>query len=121
MNMVVMFLVLYTLEALRDTWLPMPRFIRYVKLTKTGKNPRGACPFHSEQSPSFTVFPDTRRYKCFGCGASGDLFNFVMQREGWDMDTALRELAAQARVELPPQSVEEISFTFIIPTTFVEG
>lgn len=80
---------------------------RYVPLTKTGKNLRALCPFHNEQTPSFFVFPDSQRYKCFGCGASGDLFDFVMQREGWDMDTALRELAAQAGVVLSPQSAEE--------------
>ena len=80
---------------------------RYVPLTKTGKHLRGLCPFHNEQTPSFFVFPDSQRYKCFGCGTSGDLFDFVMQREGWDMDTALRELAAQAGVVLSPQSAEE--------------
>ena len=80
---------------------------RDVPLTKTGKNLRALCPFHNEQTPSFFVFPDSQRYKCFGCGASGDLFDFVMQREGWDMDTALRELAAQAEVILSPQSAEE--------------
>ena len=68
---------------------------RYVLLTKSGKNRRGLGPFHNEQTPSFFVFPDSQRYKCFGCGTNGDLFDFVMQREGWDMDTALRELAVR--------------------------
>jgi len=80
---------------------------RYVQLSRAGKNMRGVCPFHTENTPSFFVFTDTERFKCFGCGAGGDVFDFVMRREGWDMSTALRELAREAGVELTPLSAEE--------------
>ena len=49
----------------------------YVNLKRAGSNYVGLCPFHSEKTPSFTVFPDTQNFYCFGCGAGGDLINFV--------------------------------------------
>ena len=79
----------------------------YLPLTQSGKNLRGLCPFHTEQTPSFFVFPDTQRWKCFGCGAGGDLIDFVMRREGVDLTTALRELAAQAQIAWQPPSAAE--------------
>ena len=80
---------------------------RRVQLTRSGKHLRGLCPFHTEKTPSFFVFQDTQRYKCFGCGAGGDLVDFVMQLEGWDMQSTLRELAREAHIELRPLSPEE--------------
>ena len=64
-----------------------------VKLTRSGKNLRGLCPFHSEKSPSFFVTPDMQRYKCFGCGKSGDVLNFIQEYESLPFPDALQLLA----------------------------
>jgi DNA primase len=73
---------------------------RKVTLKKSGQTFKGLCPFHSEKTPSFIVFPDKGNYHCFGCGANGDVFSFVMKTENVDFPEALRQLAAQAGVEL---------------------
>lgn len=80
---------------------------RTVKLSRAGKQLRGLCPFHSEKTPSFFVFPDSQRWKCFGCGAGGDLIDFVMRLNGWTLPEALRELARAAGVELKPLTADE--------------
>jgi DNA primase len=73
----------------------------YVPLKKAGRNYKGLCPFHTEKTPSFVVFPDTQTWHCFGaCGTGGDIFRFIMQREGMDFSEALRELARRAGVPL---------------------
>ncbi len=75
----------------------------YVPLKKAGRNYKGLCPFHTEKTPSFVVFPDTQTWHCFGaCGTGGDVFRFMMQREGMDFSEALRELARRAGVPLSP-------------------
>ncbi|MGI6375967.1 MAG: DNA primase [Anaerolineae bacterium] len=73
----------------------------YVPLTKAGRNYKGLCPFHSEKTPSFIVFPETQTWHCFGaCGTGGDMFGFVMRRENVDFGEALRLLAERAGVQL---------------------
>jgi DNA primase len=80
---------------------------RGTKLQKTGRNFRGLCPFHTEKTPSFYVFPDRGSWRCFGsCGEGGDLFSFVQKRENLDFRTALRQLAAEPGVQLSAESSE---------------
>ena len=78
---------------------------KYVKLKRAGKNYAGLCPFHTEKTPSFIVSPDLQRYKCFGCGETGDIFNFVQKIENIDFPEALEKLAKQAGVELKKRKI----------------
>ncbi len=72
----------------------------YLPLKKAGKNFVALCPFHAEKKPSFTVSPDKQVWHCFGCGRGGDLFSFIMQKEGMDFAEALELLAERAGVTL---------------------
>ncbi|HEY8477651.1 MAG TPA: DNA primase, partial [Chloroflexota bacterium] len=74
---------------------------QHVPLKRVGRNYQALCPFHNERTPSFVVFPETGTWRCFGCGAGGDVFHFVMQRQGLTFAEALQVLAAQAGVTLP--------------------
>ena len=74
----------------------------YVKLKKAGKNYSGVCPFHNEKTPSFMVSPEIQRYKCFGCGKSGDIFNFIQEIETLDFNEALKKLAKDAGIKYEP-------------------
>ncbi|MFU8770887.1 MAG: DNA primase [Anaerolineales bacterium] len=80
-----------------------------VQLRRTGKNYTGFCPFHSNtRTPAFVVFPETGTWRCFGqCNDGGDIFGFVMKKEGWDFSEALRRLAERAGVVLRPPTPAE--------------
>ena len=78
-----------------------------VALKKAGTTFKGLCPFHGERTPSFVVTPARESWHCFGCGLGGDVFSFVMQREGIDFPEALRRLAARAGVELDERTSRE--------------
>ncbi len=73
-----------------------------MKLTRSGRQQKGCCPFHNEKTPSFYVYEDG--YHCFGCGAHGDAISFVMQIEGRGFPEAVQSLAAEAGLELPRAS-----------------
>ncbi len=75
----------------------------YVKLKKQGSSYFGLCPFHSEKSPSFSVSRDKQMYYCFGCGAGGNVFTFIMEYENYSFIEALKFLAQRAGVELPQE------------------
>ena len=80
-----------------------------VKLRKAGKSYSGFCPFHANsRTPAFAVFPDSGTWRCFGqCNEGGDIFKFVMKKEGWDFPQALQYLAQRAGVELEARTPEK--------------
>lgn len=79
----------------------------YVKLQKKGSSYFGLCPFHNEKSPSFSVSPSKQMYYCFGCGAGGNVFTFIMEYENYSFPEALKMLADRAGVALPEQEMDE--------------
>ena len=80
----------------------------YVPLRKAGRSFVGFCPFHpNSRTPAFTVFPDTQSYHCFGCKASGTVFDFLMQREGLEFKDALEQLAQRAGVQLKERTEQD--------------
>ncbi|MBO4356156.1 MAG: DNA primase, partial [Clostridia bacterium] len=76
----------------------------YVTLKRAGSNYVGLCPFHSEKTPSFTVFPDSQNFYCFGCGAGGDQINFIRKIENLDYVSAVELLAKRAGVTIQTSS-----------------
>src|SRR5262245_66140355 len=80
-----------------------------VRLRHAGKNYTGFCPFHdNKHTPAFVVWPETGTWRCFGeCNEGGDIFKFVMKKEGIDFREALARLAARAGVQLPAYAPEK--------------
>lgn len=79
----------------------------YVNLKRAGANFNGLCPYHSEKSPSFTVFPATQSFYCFGCGAGGDAITFAMRSENLDYPSAVEFLAKRAGITITSDDREE--------------
>lgn len=79
----------------------------YVNLKRTGSNYVGLCPFHNEKTASFSVSPSKQMYYCFGCGAGGNVFTFLMEYENLTFVEALERLAEQAGMELPEKGNSE--------------
>src|SRR5574344_2590642 len=73
----------------------------YVKLQRKGSSYFGLCPFHNEKSPSFSVSPSKQMYYCFGCGAGGNVFTFLMEYENDTFPEAVKVLADRAGINLP--------------------
>ena len=78
-----------------------------VTLKKAGTTYKGLCPFHGEKTPSFVVTPMRESWHCFGCGLGGDIFSFIMQRDGATFPEALRTLASKAGVEIDERTKRE--------------
>lgn len=76
-----------------------------VLLRKAGSNHIGLCPFHSEKTPSFTVRSDKQIFHCFGCGAGGDVFSFVMKHQALSFPEAVRQLARRGGIDVPDQTL----------------
>ena len=74
---------------------------RYIPLKQKGSSYFGLCPFHNEDTPSFSVSRDKQLYYCFGCGAAGNVISFIMQIEGCDFVEAVKKLADMANITLP--------------------
>src|SRR5574344_2924840 len=77
----------------------------YVRLQRKGSSYFGLCPFHNEKSPSFSVSPNKQMYYCFGCGAGGNVFTFLMQYENYTFSEAMQVLADRVGIELPKQEM----------------
>ena len=80
-----------------------------VRLESKGNRMWGLCPFHAENTPSFTVSVDRGSYKCFGCGEFGDIISFVRETEGLEFFEAVRVLADQAGLDMPQQFSQQDS------------
>ena len=79
----------------------------YISLKRAGRNTKALCPFHSEKTPSFTVYNDTQSYYCFGCGAGGDVITFIMQIENVDYVEAVKILASRVGMTLPEDQADD--------------
>ncbi len=79
----------------------------YVNLKRAGSNYGGLCPYHSEKTPSFTVFPATQSFYCFGCGAGGDVITFAMRSENLDYAAAVEFLAKRAGITIKADDESE--------------
>ena len=80
----------------------------YVPLKRQGRNLQGLCPFHQEKTPSFTVSPEKQMFYCFGCGAGGNVFTFIMQKEGLTFPEAVEKLAAKAGVTVNKNEISPL-------------
>lgn len=79
----------------------------YVNLRRRGRNMVGLCPFHGEKTPSFTVYPETDSFYCFGCGVGGDVIGFIRRAENLDYIDAVKLLAQRAGMEMPEDSYDD--------------
>ena len=79
----------------------------YVQLRRRGRNLTGLCPFHSEKTPSFTVYPENQSFYCFGCGAGGDIVTFIRRIENLDYMEAIRFLAERVGMQVPENEMDD--------------
>ena len=86
---------------------------QYVQLRRRGRTATGLCPFHNEKTPSFVVYPDTQSFYCFGCGAAGDVINFVRKYNNLGYVEAVKQLAGRAGMPLPEEDDRAVSYTHL--------
>ncbi len=80
---------------------------RHMELQRSGRTFKGNCVFHGEKTPSFHVYPEDKHFKCYGCGAYGDVFSFLQKLEGKEFPEVVKALAAEVGVEIPESSEED--------------
>ncbi len=80
---------------------------RHMELSRSGRTWKGNCVFHGEKTPSFHVYPEDKHFKCYGCGAYGDVFSFLQRLEGKEFPEVVKALAAEVGVEIPESSEED--------------
>jgi len=90
----------------------------YIPVKKAGRNLKALCPFHHEKTPSFMVSGERQIYHCFGCGAGGNVFNFLMQYERMDFPEAVEFLARKAGVALPERQPQDTKTANLITQLF---
>ncbi|WP_100372404.1 DNA primase [Bacillus sp. FJAT-45037] len=90
-----------TIEQIRQQTDIVEVISDYVQLKKQGRQYTGLCPFHGEKTPSFSVSQEKQLYHCFGCGAGGNVFSFLMEHEGYSFVDAAKHLANQVNIDLP--------------------
>ena len=90
-----------TIDTIRDRFDLVDLVGRHVSLKKSGRSYKGLCPFHEEKSPSFYVHPERRVFHCYGCGAGGDLFEFLMRHDNLTFREAAESAARACGVEIP--------------------
>ena len=93
-----------TIERIRNTADIYDVVAQYVDLKKRGRNFFGLCPFHSEKTPSFSVAPDKQIYHCFGCGAGGNVFSFIVEHEKIPFIEAVQQLGQKYGIDVDYQS-----------------
>ena len=96
-----------TLRAIRERTSLVEVVSAYVSLRRAGRNHLGLCPFHSEKTPSFTVNEERGLFHCFGCGAGGTVFHFLMRVERLEFQEAVEQLAKSAGVRLPSKGTAD--------------
>ncbi len=96
------------LDEIRNRLVLSEAIGRKVRITRAGREFKACCPFHKEKTPSFTINDDKGFYHCFGCGAHGDIIGWTMQYENRSFPEAIEQLAAQAGLEMPKQSPQEV-------------
>jgi len=95
------------IEQIRDRVDVVALIGRHVELKRSGRTWKGNCPFHGERTPSFHVYPEDKHWKCYGCGAYGDVFKFLQQLEGKEFPEVVRALAAEAGIEIPEAAEDD--------------
>lgn len=95
------------LEELRDRNDIESVISSYVPLKRQGKILKGLCPFHNEKTPSFTVYPDTKSFYCFGCGAGGEVITFIRRIENLDFIESVKFLADRAGMQMPEDGYDD--------------
>ena len=79
----------------------------YINLKRRGKNLVGLCPFHNEKTPSFTVYPDSQSFYCFGCGAGGEAIGFIRRAENLDFTEAVKYLCDKSGMVMPSDGYDD--------------